>query len=59
MFSKDTSGKKMVLNASSAVEFATTGDQTALGFAAGTGSATADKYGTGNTVAASTEWSTS
>ena len=53
MFSKDTSGKKMVLNASAAVEFATTGDQTALGFAAGTGSATADKYGTGNTVAAS------
>ena len=51
MFSKDTTGKKIVLNASSAVEFATTTGQTALGFAAGTGSATADKYGTGNTVA--------
>ncbi|APX83519.1 flagellar protein [Methylorubrum extorquens] len=51
MFSKDTTGKKIVLNASSAVEFATTAGQTALGFAAGTGTATADKYGTGNTVA--------
>lgn len=51
MFSKDTTGKKIVLNASSAVEFATTGSQTALGFDAGTGTATADKYGTGNTVA--------
>ncbi|MDF9789712.1 flagellin-like hook-associated protein FlgL [Methylorubrum extorquens] len=51
MFSKDTTGKKIVLNASSAVEFATTTGQTALGFAAGTGTATADKYGTGNTVA--------
>jgi len=51
MFSKDTTGKKIVLNASAAVEFATTGGQTALGFAAGTGSATANKYGTGNTAA--------
>jgi len=51
MFSKDTTGKKIVLNASSAVEFATTAGQTALGFAAGTGSATANKYGTGNDVA--------
>ncbi|ARO55040.1 conserved protein of unknown function; putative Flagellin C-terminal domain [Methylorubrum extorquens] len=51
MFSKDTSGKKIVLNASAAVEFATTAGQTALGFDAGTGTATADKYGTGNTVA--------
>ncbi|KQQ25048.1 flagellar protein [Methylobacterium sp. Leaf123] len=48
---KDTTGKKIVLNASSAVEFATTTGQTALGFAAGTGTATADKYGTGNTAA--------
>ncbi|CAO4156213.1 hypothetical protein LPLAFNJD_LOCUS4637 [Methylorubrum aminovorans] len=51
MFSKDTTGKKIVLNASAAVEFASTAGQTALGFAAGTGAATADKYGTGNTVA--------
>ncbi|CAO4156209.1 Flagellin [Methylorubrum aminovorans] len=51
MFSKDTTGKKIVLNASAAVEFATTAGQTALGFDAGTGAATADKYGTGNTVA--------
>ncbi|MGA4552942.1 flagellin [Methylorubrum aminovorans] len=51
MFSKDTTGKKIVLNASAAVEFASTAGQTALGFAAGTGTATADKYGTGNTVA--------
>ncbi|PXW54430.1 flagellin [Methylobacterium sp. B4] len=51
MFSKDTTGKKIVLNASAAIEFATTGSQTALGFTAGTGSATANKYGTGNTAA--------
>ncbi|MEH3117632.1 MAG: flagellin [Methylorubrum populi] len=51
MFSKDTTGTKIVLNASAAVEFATTGDQTALGFAVGSGSPTANKYGTGNTVA--------
>ncbi|MBB2962816.1 flagellin [Methylobacterium sp. R2-1] len=51
MFSKDTTGKKIVLNASSAVEFATTGGQTALGFAAGTGTASTAKYGTGNDVA--------
>ena len=36
-FSKDTTGTKLVLNASSDVEFATTGDQTKLGFTAGTG----------------------
>ncbi|MCJ2030508.1 flagellar protein [Methylobacterium sp. J-043] len=51
MFSKDTTGKKIVLNASSAVEFATTAGQTALGFAAGTGTDTANKYGSGNTAA--------
>ncbi|CAO4133627.1 flagellin N-terminal helical domain-containing protein [Methylorubrum extorquens] len=51
MFSKDTSGTKIVLNASAAVEFATTAGQTALGFTAGTGTDTADKYGTGNTAA--------
>ncbi|GJE28662.1 flagellin N-terminal helical domain-containing protein [Methylobacterium organophilum] len=49
MFSKDVSGKKIVLNASADVEFATNTDQTTLGFAAGTGS-TAAKYGTGNAV---------
>ena len=47
MFSKDTTGKKIVLNASSAVEFAATTDQAALGFAQGSTS-TADKYGTSN-----------
>ncbi|TFZ56712.1 flagellar protein [Methylorubrum sp. Q1] len=51
MFSKDTSGTKIVLNASAAVEFATTAGQTALGFTAGTGTDTADKYGSGNTAA--------
>ncbi|MCJ2012916.1 flagellin [Methylobacterium sp. J-076] len=48
-FSKDTTGTKLVLNASSDVEFATTGDQTKLGFSTGTG--TASTYGT--TTAAS------
>ena len=47
MFSKDTTGKKIVLNASSAVEFKATGDQAAIGFAQGTTS-TAAKYGTSN-----------
>jgi flagellin-like hook-associated protein FlgL len=51
MFSKDTTGTKIVLNASAAVEFATTAGQTALGFTAGTGTDTADKYGSGNTAA--------
>ncbi|MER2252352.1 flagellin [Methylorubrum podarium] len=51
MFSKDTTGKKIVLNASAAVEFASTAGQTALGFTAGAGADTANKYGTGNTVA--------
>ncbi|AMB44300.1 flagellin [Methylobacterium sp. AMS5] len=54
MFSKDTSGTKIVLNASAAVEFATTAGQTALGFATGTTSAaTVAKYGTGNDVVTS------
>ncbi|ACB79366.1 conserved hypothetical protein; putative flagellin C-ter domain [Methylorubrum populi BJ001] len=54
MFSKDTTGKKIVLNASAAVEFATTAGQTALGFAAGsTSAATVAKYGTGNDVVTS------
>ncbi len=47
MFSKDTTGKKIVLNASSAVEFKATGDQAALGFAQGSTS-TANKYGSSN-----------
>ncbi|CAO4140400.1 flagellin N-terminal helical domain-containing protein [Methylorubrum thiocyanatum] len=51
MFSKDTTGKKIVLNASAAIEFASTAGQTALGFTAGTGTDTANKYGTGNTAA--------
>ena len=46
MFSKDTTGKKIVLNASADVEFKTAADQTALGFAAGATSTT-DTYGTG------------
>ena len=46
MFSKDTTGKKIVLNASSAVEFKATTDQAALGFAQGT--STANKYGSSN-----------
>ncbi len=44
-FSKDTTGTKIVMNASSDVEFATTGDQTKLGFTAGS-SGTAVTYGT-------------
>ena len=51
MFSKDTTGQKIVLNASAAVEFASTTGQTALGFTAGAGADTANKYGTGNTAA--------
>ncbi|MFF8802115.1 MULTISPECIES: flagellin [unclassified Methylobacterium] len=47
MFSKDTTGTKIVLNASANVEFKTSGDQTALGFAAGT-TTTANKYGSSN-----------
>ncbi|AMB44299.1 flagellin [Methylobacterium sp. AMS5] len=54
MFSKDTTGTKIVLNASAAVEFATTAGQSALGFATGTTSAaTVAKYGTGNDVVTS------
>ena len=50
-FSKDTSGTKIVVNASSDVEFATTGDQTALGFSAGaTGVGTGTTYGATTTV---------
>ncbi len=50
MFSKDTTGKKIVLNASADVEFKDTASQTALGFSAGSG--TAPDYGTANTTVA-------
>ena len=43
-FTKDTTGTKIVVSGSADIEFATTADQTALGFAAG--SAPAAKYGT-------------
>jgi flagellin len=49
-FSKDTTGTKLVLNASSDVEFAATTDQTALGFTAGTASS-GPTYGTAATLA--------
>ncbi|GEP00291.1 flagellin N-terminal helical domain-containing protein [Methylobacterium haplocladii] len=49
-FSKDTTGKKLVLNASADIEFKDAGSQTALGFAAGTG--TAVSYGTTTTAVA-------
>ncbi len=42
-FSKDTTGTKIVMNASADVEFATSTDQTKLGFTAGTG--TGASYG--------------
>ena len=55
MFSKDTTGKKIVLNASAAVEFKATTDQAALGFAQGS-TATTDKYGSSNdTISAGTD----
>ncbi|CAA2100086.1 hypothetical protein MBUL_00494 [Methylobacterium bullatum] len=47
IFSKDTTGTKLVLNASADVEFEATTDQTALGFAAGS-AAVADYYGANN-----------
>lgn len=52
-FSKDSTGTKLVMNASSDVEFATAGDQTAIGFATGSGSTTA--YGTTSAVAQSSD----
>ncbi len=51
IFSKDVTGTKIVLNASADIEFAATADQTALGFAAGAGSGTTNKYGSGNSIA--------
>jgi flagellin-like hook-associated protein FlgL len=53
VFSKDTTGTKIALNASSDIEFSTTADQTALGFAAGTGTGTV--YGTATTAATSSD----
>ncbi|GJD33608.1 flagellin N-terminal helical domain-containing protein [Methylobacterium aerolatum] len=47
-FSKSTDGKKIVMNAAADIEFKTAGDQTKLGFAAGTG--TGPDYGTANTT---------
>ncbi|WP_449410070.1 flagellin N-terminal helical domain-containing protein [Methylobacterium komagatae] len=52
-FSKDSTGTKIVMNASSDVEFNTTADQTNLGFAAGSGSTTA--YGATTAVAQSAD----
>ncbi|MGU3329581.1 flagellin [Methylobacterium mesophilicum] len=46
IFSADSTGKKIVLNASSDVEFKNSTSQTALGFQAGS-TANADAYGTG------------
>ena len=50
VFSKDTTGTKIVLNASSDIEFKDTATQTALGFASGSG--TAVSYGTTTTAVA-------
>ncbi|MCE4223748.1 flagellar protein [Methylobacterium sp. C25] len=47
IYSKDTTGTKLVLNASSDIEFKDTGSQTALGFSSGTAAVT-NYYGTGN-----------
>ncbi len=52
-FSKDSTGTKIVMNASSDVEFNTATDQTNLGFAAGSGSTTA--YGATTAVAQSAD----
>ncbi|MCJ2012917.1 flagellin [Methylobacterium sp. J-076] len=52
-FSKDTTGTKLVVNASSDVEFATSGDQTKLGFTAGSGNTTT--YGSTTAAAQSAD----
>ncbi|GJE37261.1 flagellin N-terminal helical domain-containing protein [Methylobacterium persicinum] len=56
-FSKDTTGTKLVLNASSDVEFVATADQTNLGFAAGSGTGTT--YGATTSAAQSADLSVS
>ena len=53
IFSIDSTGKKLVLNASADVEFASTSDQTKLGFTAGAG--TGPTYGTTSTAGTSSE----
>ena len=57
-FSKSTDGTKVVMNASSDVEFKTAADQTALGFAGGTASA-GPTYGSTTAVGQSADLSVS
>ena len=57
-FSKSTDGTKIVLNASSDIEFKSSADQTALGFAGGTASS-GPTYGTATAVGQSTDLSVS
>lgn len=57
-FTKDTTGTKIILNASSDVEFKTAADQTALGFTGGT-AASGPTYGTTTTVGQSADLSVS
>lgn len=57
-FTKSTDGTKIVMNASSDVEFATAADQTTLGFAAGTASS-GPTYGTTTAVGQSADLSVS
>ncbi len=52
-FSKDTTGTKIIINASSDVEFATAADQTNLGFANGSGAGTT--YGATTSAAQSAD----
>ncbi|MCB4804317.1 flagellin-like hook-associated protein FlgL [Methylobacterium brachiatum] len=56
-FTKSTDGTKIVMNASSDVEFASAGDQTKLGFASGSGSG--PTYGTTTAVGQSSDLSVS
>ncbi|MCB4803451.1 flagellin N-terminal helical domain-containing protein [Methylobacterium brachiatum] len=57
-FTKSTDGTKIVMNASSDVEFASAGDQTILGFSAGT-AASGPTYGTTTAVGQSSDLSVS
>ncbi len=52
-FAKNTAGDRLVMNATADIEFASTGDQTALGFAEGTDSAA--KYGTDSAAGQSSD----
>ncbi len=52
-FAKNTAGDKLVVNATADIEFASTGDQTALGFAEGTDAAA--KYGTDSAAGQSSD----